>query len=112
MEVLGLGFSILSDRLLKFIVKRAVGLPADDIDLQKIVGSSKYTLMRKAVGSVASIIVTEKNGHLRCGLCGKGPFTRRGLYLHLIRIHGDEILNMVEEKYEELVKNYSEITWY
>jgi len=111
-EVLDWGFSILSDRLLKFIVKRAVGLPADDIDLQKIVGSSKYTLMRKAVGSVASIIVTEKNGHLRCGLCGKGPFTRRGLYLHLIRIHGDEILNMVEEKYEELVKNYSEITWY
>jgi len=110
--VLKLGFSILSDRLLKFIVKRAVGLPADDIDLQKIVGSSKYTLMRKAVGSIVSIIVTEKNGHLRCGLCGKGPFTRRGLYLHLIRIHGDEILSMVEEKYEELVKNYSEITWY
>ncbi len=107
-----MGFSILSDRLLKFIVKRAVGLPADDIDLQKIVGSSKYTLMRKAVGTVATTIVTEKNGHLRCGLCGKGPFTRRGLYLHLIRIHGNEILSMVEEKYEELVKNYSEITWY
>lgn len=107
-----MGFNVLTDRLIKYVVKRAVGLPADDLDLQRIVGSSRYIVMRKVVGSIASSIVTEKNGHLRCGICLRGPFTKKGLYLHLIRVHSDQILAMLKEKYEEISKVYKGNVWY
>ncbi|ADI32130.1 hypothetical protein Shell_1025 [Staphylothermus hellenicus DSM 12710] len=107
-----MGVDVLANRLIKYVVRRAVGLPADDLELQRIVGSSRYIIMRKAVGEVASTIVTEKNGHLRCGICLRGPFTRKGLYLHLIRVHGNEILSMIEEKYREISKVYKDNVWY
>jgi hypothetical protein len=107
-----LGLNTLSERLLKYVVRRAVGLPADDLDLRRIVGSSRYIAMRKAVGYVITSIVYEKNGHLRCGLCNKGPFTKKGLYFHLIRVHGDQILSMLEEKYKEIAETYKNHIWY
>ncbi len=31
-----------------------------------------------------------------CALCGRGPFTRKGYYLHLKRIHSEDILEFVK----------------
>ncbi len=96
----------LKEELVRYIIRKALDLPVDDIDLYGIVGSSLYPIMRRIVGYVSRQLVTERNGHLRCGLCGRGPFTKRGLYLHLTRVHTTDILAMIDEKYRE----YSEKT--
>ncbi|MCE4615086.1 MAG: hypothetical protein F7B60_06130 [Desulfurococcales archaeon] len=43
------------------------------------------------------------NGKYMCALCGKGGFTKRGLYLHLIRMHGDEIRDLVSREGERIL---------
>jgi len=37
---------------------------------------------------------------VRCPLCGRSPFTRKGYYLHLLRIHYHEILQEVRSEAE------------
>jgi len=37
-----------------------------------------------------------------CALCGRGPFTPKGYYLHLIRVHPGEILQLVQSEVERL----------
>ncbi len=37
-----------------------------------------------------------------CDLCGRGPFTRKGYYLHLVRVHYHEILLLVQEESERV----------
>jgi len=95
----------LKHELVRYIIRRALGLPVDDIDLIDIVGSTDYPVMKRVVDSISSKLITEKNNHLRCGLCGKGPFTKRGLYLHMMRIHFNDILGLVDEK----IKEYSRL---
>jgi len=94
----------LKDQLVRYVVRKALDLPIDDIELQRIVGSTQYPIMRKVVGYITRRLVIEKNQHLRCGLCNKGPFTKRGLYLHLMRVHKEDILKMIDEKYAEYSK--------
>lgn len=80
-------------RIIEYAVKLATGLiKAEDEDP----GFSRVTLT--AIRNVSSQLVTEKKGLPRCGLCGKGPFTKKGLYLHLLRIHLDDIRLMIEDE--------------
>ncbi|MEB3806350.1 MAG: hypothetical protein GSR73_02405 [Desulfurococcales archaeon] len=37
-----------------------------------------------------------------CILCNRGPFTRKGYYLHLIRVHSQSIRRMIEYEIERL----------
>lgn len=39
-----------------------------------------------------------------CPLCSRGPFTKRGYYLHLIRVHPREILLLVREESERVAR--------
>jgi len=96
----------IADRLVEYVARKASGLPVDDIDLHRITGSSRYPIMRKVVNIVVSDIVAIQKGLIRCGICGKGPFTKRGFYLHLTRVHRSEIISMITESYEELAKHY------
>jgi hypothetical protein len=43
------------------------------------------------------------NGKYVCALCGKKGFTKRGLYLHLVRMHGDEIRDLVSREGERIL---------
>lgn len=90
------------DDLIKHIVRRALSITTDDLELRTIVGTTRFELMKKVVDRITDTLVVEKGNHLRCGLCGKGPFTRRGLFLHLIRVHRSDIIEMVEKKYREV----------
>ncbi len=94
---------------MKYIARKAAGLPADDLELERIVGSSQYIIMRRVVGSIVSSIVINRNGLLWCGICGRGTFTRRGLYLHLTRVHRDDILDLIEQKYSEIKAFYDKL---
>jgi len=88
----------LKDELVRYVIRRALGLQVDDLELASITGTTDYPRMKRAVDSVASVLITTKNEHLRCGICGRGPFTKRGLYLHLIRVHYNDILKLIDEK--------------
>ncbi len=96
--------SIISSKIVEYVARLAVGLPVDEGDLRRISGSMLFPIVREAVGHVASEIVTTRNGLLRCNICGKGPFTRRGLYLHLIRVHRYDIIGYVEDEYNRIVR--------
>jgi len=87
------------DQLVKHIIRKSLGLNVDDLDLASIVGTSNIPVMRRIVDDIASKIVVFKNNNLRCGICGRGPFTKRGLYLHLTRLHVNDILAMIDEEY-------------
>ncbi len=79
-------------RIIEYTVKLATGLTKEDEEP----GFSQVTLT--AIKRVSSLLVKEYNGLPRCGLCNRGPFTKKGLYLHLLRIHLDEIRHMIEEE--------------
>jgi len=102
MLVIVLSDVYLIEKLLKYVVKKSIGISVNDIELKEIVGATRLTIMRRVVGIISSQLVDYRNSCLRCGLCGKGSFTRRGLYLHLIRIHREEIIDMINRKYNEL----------
>ncbi len=55
-----------------------------------------------AVEAVRDEGVVEKNGLLYCGYCGKGPFTRIGLYLHIIRVHKKQLEDTIDRVYREI----------
>ncbi len=96
--------SVISSKLVEYVARLAVGLSVDESDLRRITGSVLYPIVREAVNRVASEIVIVRNGLLRCNICGRGPFTRRGLYLHLIRVHRYDIMGYVEDEYNKIVK--------
>jgi hypothetical protein len=59
-------------------------------------------IAREIVKELAEqLVVSDSRGILRCGLCGKGPFTRKGLYLHLRRVHIDTVEDMAKRLLEE-----------
>ncbi len=95
---------IVSSRIVKYVARKAVGLPVDEIDLRRLTGSVLYPVMREAVNRVAGEIITVRNGLLRCNICGKGPFTRRGLYLHFIRVHVHDIIGLIEDEYNRITR--------
>ncbi len=55
----------------------------------------------EVVKRVAEEVRAEKRGLLYCGICGKGSFTRRGFYLHLMRTHKEEIATLIRHEMEE-----------
>ena len=63
---------------------------------------AKHTV--EAIKNVGVYLRPEKLNTIYCELCGKGPFTRKGYYLHLIRVHSSEILSLVEEEAERILK--------
>ena len=55
-----------------------------------------------AVMEVANMVREEKKGLVYCGICGKGSFTKRGFFLHLMRVHSDDIKTLLAKVLEEL----------
>ena len=59
------------------------------------------------VSLAAKLVGEELNGDMGggiyvCRLCRKGPFTCKGYYLHLLRLHFQEILDRVLEESERI----------
>ncbi len=92
----------IASRLVKYVARYASGLEIDESDLRRITGSTMYPVIREAIYVVAKNIVTERNGLPRCNICGRGPYTRRGLYLHLVRVHRYDIERMIIEEYKRI----------
>lgn len=41
-----------------------------------------------------------------CIICRRGPFTKRGYYLHLVRVHGSLIRQMIADEIKRLEGSY------
>ncbi len=57
----------------------------------------------EAIKRVSQTLVDEgEEGNLYCRLCGKGPYTRKGMYLHLVRVHNSTLVNLVIAESERI----------
>ena len=91
---------VVVDKLVEYVARRASGLSTRH-SLESIVGPSTASMIKDRVERIALFIAKQRNGALWCRLCGKGPFTKRGFYLHLIRVHPLDIRYMLEDELHE-----------
>jgi hypothetical protein len=90
--LLPLGY--LESRLVDYVARLAAGLE-DPEGFRPRILSAAYT---EAVVNVAMRVAEPRGGVLYCQLCGRGPYTRRGIYLHLKRVHASEIVELVRDE--------------
>lgn len=83
--------SRLVDRAAEAAIRLALGY-SDGLDTVR-----DYPLLIEAAKAVAPKIASFDGVSYRCEVCGKGPFTRKGLYLHLKRVHMSQVKQMVSE---------------
>jgi hypothetical protein len=89
---------VLSERLIEFVARLASKMSYDQRKLAVISGSSMYKIVCKVVTRVSDYISENRDGLFWCRLCNKGTFTKRGFYLHLVRVHSFEIKSLIEEE--------------
>ncbi|HIC98438.1 MAG TPA: hypothetical protein EYP08_01925 [Pyrodictiaceae archaeon] len=86
-------FSNMLPRIVELIARAAAGLKYDVKEY--IASESIAAILDSLISELTKTIVEENEGVIRCGLCGRGPFTRKGLYLHLKRVHARQIEELV-----------------
>ncbi|ACP34352.1 conserved hypothetical protein [Sulfolobus islandicus Y.G.57.14] len=92
------GITIIAEKLIDPSVKKACKMVVKDDEIIKLVGISSKKLALNVIDKVSFWLVYENNNLLYCKLCNRGPFTKKGLYLHLSRVHRREIREMLEEE--------------
>ncbi len=102
--------SYLVEALAEYAMRRAAGMKVPRRKIEALAGLS---LVKVAIGvgeQVAQELVEEKDGLIRCGLCGMGSLTHIGLYLHLRRKHFDEVRQLVETELEFRIRAMNKYT--
>lgn len=89
-------------KLIEYVARKA-SLLNQKYELKELVSPSIAPMMDKAVDKIVTTIA-KRNGGLRCNLCDKGPFTKRGFYLHLLRMHSKDVEFMVKEEIKKLLE--------
>ncbi|MEM0014534.1 MAG: hypothetical protein QXS42_00300 [Zestosphaera sp.] len=96
----------LSERLIDFLARKASNKVVDGNKLKVVAGSSMAKVSMEVIESVAKEVTRVEGASLYCNLCGKGPFTKRGMYLHLTRLHKYELKALlVQELREKIMKS-------
>lgn len=98
------GISITASKLIEITAKFASKIEVEDEEIVKLVGISMSKIAKTVIERVSFWLVEENNGLLYCKICNKGPFTKKGLYLHLSRVHRDEIRAMIEDELKTQIK--------
>lgn len=60
--------------------------------------------LENLVLSVSSTLITKRGSSIYCRLCGRGPLTKRGAYLHLLRVHEQDIEKILREELIRIVE--------
>ncbi len=90
-----------SERLIEFVARASSGIRMDKSKLAVITGPTLLPLVLDLIRKLSSeISIRNESGLIYCGLCRKGPFTKRGMYLHLIRVHRYEIKTLISDELE------------
>ncbi|MDT7889344.1 MAG: hypothetical protein RQ885_10275 [Desulfurococcales archaeon] len=93
--------------LARACIKEAVGSrgSGDEIcaplDTRKI-SSRVCEEFLSAITRVAGVIIYRKGSSIYCRICGNGPYTRKGAYLHLLRKHLKDIEDILSEELERV----------
>ncbi len=95
---------VLAERLIEFVARGASGIPIDRHKLQAITGPTILPVVMASIEAVAQDARSVRRGLLFCGICGKGPYTKRGMYLHLVRVHRYELKMMILEELQDRVR--------
>ena len=98
------GLSITAEKLVEITARLASKISVKDEEIERLVGLSSKNIAKNASQKVAFWLVEQKESLLYCKLCGKGPFTKKGLYLHLTRLHKEEIKGMLMEELKNEIK--------
>lgn len=101
---MGDGIEITAEKLVEPAVKKACHMNVKEEEVIRLVGISMKEISLKVIDRVAFWLSEDENNILYCRLCNKGPFTKKGLYLHLLRLHWDEIKSMLAEEIKVEVK--------
>ncbi|MEM4970580.1 MAG: hypothetical protein QXE01_04940 [Sulfolobales archaeon] len=56
----------------------------------------------EAVARVSATLIYRKEFSIYCRLCGDGPYTKKGVYLHLLRKHLTDIEKILGEELERI----------
>lgn len=90
-----------SEKLIEFVARASSGIRMDKSRLAVITGPTLLPIVLDVISKLTNeIAIKNESGLLYCGLCRKGPFTKRGMYLHLIRVHRYEIKTLISDELE------------
>ncbi|MEM4824199.1 MAG: hypothetical protein QXV31_04100 [Zestosphaera sp.] len=96
----------LSERLIDFLARRASNKSIDIDRLRVVTGSSIAKISLEAIETIAKEVSRLEGASVYCNICWKGPFTKKGMYLHLTRLHKYELKNMlIHELREKILKS-------
>lgn len=89
-------------KLTEYIARKAA-LLNQKYELKDLVSPSIVPVMDRVIDKIV-ITIARRNGGLWCNLCEKGPFTKRGFYLHLVRVHLKDIEFIVRDEMKKLLE--------
>ncbi len=84
-------------KLVEYLARKSASM-IQKYRLEDLVGSLAAPHLEKAFERISLAIAKDGGGTFWCRLCDKGPFTKRGFYLHLIRVHYKDLEYLVEEE--------------
>lgn len=91
---------LFKSRLAVYVAKVASGMVrAEDFENRVL---ARHVI--EAVRNVGSQLCNSRDGALFCPICSRGPFTKRGYYLHLTRLHYSYLLFLVDKEVERILK--------
>jgi len=99
-----LGFASEKRELVRLVARYVAGLSIDRRFVEENTPPGAEGAITNILEDVKSQVLEIKQGLMICRLCGEGPFTRTGLYLHLLRRHGNELVHLVMERVDERIR--------
>ena len=92
------------ESLIDLTIKASAKMNVNDNEIEVAAGKVLFRFAKTAIYSVVNIVTREISGVLYCNLCGRGPFTKKGMFLHLSRSHRGEIRSIFEKELEKAVR--------
>jgi hypothetical protein len=91
-----------ASRLVPIVMRKVTGMTVDREEVMRLLGNSFSRYYDELFDSMEFWITEVKGGLIYCRICKRGPFTRKGLYLHLTRIHEGDVKEIIKEKLRDL----------
>ncbi len=95
---MGSGIDVTVEKLIVPTVKVACGFKVDEEELVRLVGFAMAPTSRDIMEKVSFWLIDSQGNVLKCRICDRGPFTKKGLFLHLTRIHQDDIRALIGDE--------------
>ncbi len=91
---------LIAEKVAEAAMRRAAGLGYRLDGVPASLQPAAEEIVERLAKDLAEV---DEKGILRCRVCGKGPFTRKGLYLHLRRVHSDVVVEEARRLLEDAI---------